>query len=51
VNRLMLPPSRVCSEPPIVPKMERDRTVIPRTTPRFWATLYPSTVNVVVVIE
>ena len=31
---VMFPPTRVCSEPPIVPKIDRERTVIPRTTPR-----------------
>ena len=33
VKSVMLPPNSVCSEPPMVPKMLRDRTVIPRTTP------------------
>jgi hypothetical protein len=31
----MLPPTSVCSEPPIVPKIDRERTVMPRTTPRL----------------
>ena len=33
VNAVMFPPTSVCSVPPIVPKIERDRTVMPRTTP------------------
>src|SRR6266850_1910547 len=31
----MLPPSKVCSDAPMLPMMLRDRTTIPRTTPRF----------------
>jgi hypothetical protein len=29
----------VCSDPPRVPKIDRDRTMMPRTTPRFLVTL------------
>ena len=47
----MLPPARVCNAPPIVPKIERERTVIPRTTPRFFVIRYPSRMKPVVVIE
>jgi hypothetical protein len=32
-NRVMLPPTIVWSEAPIVPKTERERTVMPRITP------------------
>src|SRR6266850_2933882 len=31
----MLPPSKVCRDAPMLPTMLRDRTTIPRTTPRF----------------
>jgi hypothetical protein len=50
VKRVMLPPKIVWSEPPIVPTIERDRTVIPRTTPRDRVTRNPSRVKLVVVI-
>src|SRR5437868_5539562 len=45
----MLPPTSVCSDPPIVPKIDLDRTMMPRTTPRLRAILYASSVNVLVV--
>src|SRR5215471_12927538 len=50
VSSVMLPPTSVCSPAPMVPMMERDRTVTPRTTPRFLVTRYPSSANAVVVI-
>src|SRR5258705_3963112 len=31
----MLPPMRVCSVAPMLPTMLRERTTMPRTTPRF----------------
>jgi hypothetical protein len=33
VQSVMLPPKRLCSPAPIVPTIERDRTMIPRTMP------------------
>jgi hypothetical protein len=33
VKSEMLPPTSVCSDPPMVPKIDRDRTMMPRTTP------------------
>ena len=47
----MLPPTSVCSDAPIVPNTDRERTVTPRTTPRFWVIRNPSSPNAVVVIE
>src|SRR5687767_2632878 len=47
---VMLPPTIVCSAPPIVPTIERDRTVIPRTTPRDRVTRNPSRAGLVVVM-
>src|SRR5512143_2214164 len=49
-NSVMSPPTSVCSEAPIVPKTDRDRTVTPRTTPSVFAVRYPSIVKAVVVI-
>src|SRR5438132_1392438 len=51
VKSEMLPPASVCSDAPIVPKIDRERTVMPRTTPRFLETRKPSRVKVVVVIS
>ncbi len=39
VKRLMFPPKAVCSDAPMLPKIERLRTVIPLTTPKFATTL------------
>src|SRR5687767_2719082 len=47
---VMLPPTIVWSAPPIVPTIERDRTVIPRTTPRDRVTRKPSRAGLVVVM-
>ena len=48
VNAVMLPPTIVWSVPPIVPKIERERTVMPRTTPKVRTIRKPSSVNAVV---
>src|SRR5579862_5152231 len=50
VNNVMFPPINVCNEPPMVPNTDRDRTVIPRTTPSERTVRYPSSENAVVVI-
>src|SRR5207249_10511304 len=50
VSNVMLPPTSVCSEAPMVPSTDRDRTVMPRTTPSDLVVRYPSIVSVVVVI-
>src|SRR5688500_13057552 len=47
---VMLPPTIVWRAPPIVPTIERDRTVIPRTTPRDRVTRNPSRAGQVVVM-
>jgi len=44
----MLPPTSVCNPAPIVPKIERERTTIPRTTPSVRVTRNPSSSNCVV---
>ena len=46
----MSPPTSVCSPAPIVPNTERERTMLPRTTPSVLSIRYPSSVNAVVVI-
>jgi hypothetical protein len=43
------PPTSVCKPAPRVPKIDRDRTTIPRTIPRLFVTLKPGISNVVVV--
>src|SRR5262245_47553561 len=48
VYSVMLPPTRVCSEAPMLPTMLRERTVMPRTTPRLAAIRKPSNPNAVV---
>src|SRR5579885_2821275 len=48
VNSEMLPPTIVCNPAPIVPNSERERTTIPRTTPRFCLIRYPGSSNAVV---
>src|ERR1700723_1438357 len=49
-NKVMFPPTRVSSEAPIVPKILLERTVTPRTNPRFFTTRYPGNSNAVVTI-
>src|SRR5437667_1841122 len=44
----ILPPTMVCRLAPMVPKMERERTTIPRTTPRLRFTRKPGRSNAVV---
>src|SRR6202167_5402772 len=44
----MVPPTSVCNPAPIVPKMDRERTTIPRTTPSVRVTRKPSSSNCVV---
>src|SRR5215831_13001180 len=51
VNKLMFPPTIVCSDPPIVPKIERERTVMPRTSPSERLILKPGSSMAVVVIS
>src|SRR6476646_4528074 len=46
----MLPPKSDCSPPTMLPTMERERTVMPRTTPRFLTMRYPGSVSAVVII-
>src|SRR5262245_56973523 len=41
VQSVMLPPRRLWSPAPIVPTIDRDLTVIPRTIPMFLAIRYP----------
>src|SRR5215471_15062935 len=42
VQSVMFPPNRLCSPAPIVPTIDRDRTVIPRTIPMFLTIRYPA---------
>src|SRR5437588_8805530 len=51
VRRVMLPPTIVCNDAPIVPRTDRERTVTPRTTPSVLTVRHPSIVNAVDVIE
>src|ERR1019366_5604638 len=44
----MLPPTMVCKLAPMVPTMERERTTIPRTTPRLRFTRKPGSSHAVV---
>jgi hypothetical protein len=46
----MLPPTSVCNDAPSVPTIDRERTVIPRTTPSVLVVRYPSRPSAVVVI-
>src|SRR3954466_7224256 len=46
----MLPPKSDCSPPTMFPTIERERTVIPRTMPRFLTMRYPGSVSAVVII-
>src|SRR6185312_16082510 len=50
VSSVMLPPISVCSPAPIEPITDRDRTVMPRTTPSDFVVRYPSSAFAVVVI-
>src|SRR6476661_1474986 len=47
----MWPPNTVCSLARVVPTIERERTVTPRTTPSAWTMWCPSRVKVVLVIS
>src|SRR5713101_7291264 len=47
----MFPPKRTWKPAPMFPMIERDRTVIPRTSPSWRTTRYPSSVNAVVISE
>ena len=47
----MFPPKRVSSLAANDPNILRDRTLMPRTTPRLWTMLKPSSSKVVVVIS
>src|SRR5580704_8714239 len=42
---VMLPPTIVCSDAPRFPRTLRERTVTPRTSPRFLTTRYPGKSN------
>ena len=48
VNREMFPPTKVCNEPPIEPKIDLERTVMPRTKPKFWVIFLPGNSKAVV---
>src|SRR6266403_964443 len=45
---VMLPPNSDCRPPKKLPTMERERTVMPRTTPRLRTILKPGSVRAVV---
>src|SRR3954464_6126646 len=47
---VMLPPKIVCSPAKNEPTMERERTTMPRTTPRFCAMSQPGSSSAVVTI-
>src|SRR5271170_1529131 len=51
VRIVMLPPTSVCRLAPRVPKTDRERTMMPRTTPRFLTILYPGSSSAVVTME
>src|SRR5262245_12878206 len=46
----MLPPTSVWNAAPMLPRMLRERTTMPRTTPRFRVTAWPGSSNAVVTI-
>src|SRR5487761_61360 len=48
VKSVIFPPTIVCSDAPIFPKMLRERTMIPRTSPSVRTTRYPGSSNAVV---
>src|SRR6266404_2481978 len=50
VRMVMLPPTSVCNPAPMVPKIERERTMMPRTTPNVFTIRFPSSSNAVVVM-
>src|ERR1700686_5116605 len=50
VSRVILPPTRVWRPAPMVPKIERDRTIMPRTNPSVCTTSWPCSSNWVVVM-
>jgi hypothetical protein len=47
----MLPPNRLCKPPKKFPTIERERTVMPRTTPKLRTSLKPGNSNAVVTME
>jgi hypothetical protein len=47
----MFPPTKVCSDPPMDPKIDLERTVIPLTKPRFLAIFFPGNSNDVVMFD
>src|ERR1035441_8399194 len=48
LNSEILPPIMVCKPAPMVPTMERERTTMPRTTPRLRVTRQPGSSKAVV---
>src|SRR5881397_3235001 len=48
VKSVMSPPTSVCSVPPSVPNRLRERTTMPRTTPRFRTIRWPGSSKAVV---
>src|SRR5205809_5595184 len=48
VKSVMSPPTSVCSVPPSVPNKLRERTTMPRTTPRFRTIRWPGNSRAVV---
>ena len=48
VNSEMFPPTKVYNEPPIEPKIDLERTVMPRTKPKFWVIFLPGSSKAVV---
>src|SRR5580765_9103464 len=48
---VMLPPNSDWMPPTKLPTMERERTVMPRTTPRFRVIRYPGSSSAVVIME
>jgi hypothetical protein len=46
---VMFPPKKLWMLAPKLPTTDRDRTTIPRTTPKFFIVRYPATSNAVVV--
>src|SRR5215475_6449200 len=49
VYKEIFPPNRLCKPAPIFPTIDRDRTMMPRTTPRDFTTRYPVSSKQVVV--
>src|SRR5947208_5044202 len=50
VRMVMLPPTSVCKPAPIVPTIDRERTMIPRTTPSVLTIRWPLSSKPVVVV-